>query len=49
MAGKWDNFNKIGERDGNDIVEGTFRARYNSTAARFFQAIVHAAALSELT
>ena len=35
LAGKWDNFEKIGERDGNDIVTGTFRARYNSTAALF--------------
>jgi hypothetical protein len=35
-AGKWDNFEKIGERDGNDIVTGTFRFRYNSTCGRFF-------------
>ena len=35
MAGKWDNFEKIGERDGNDIVSGTFRARYNATCTRF--------------
>jgi len=40
MVGKWDNFEKIGERDGNDIVTGNFRARYNATAAAFFTAIV---------
>mgnify|MGYP000854766745 FL=1 len=40
MAGKWDNFEAIGERDGNDIVTGNFRCRYNSTAALFFEAVV---------
>jgi len=39
MAGKWDNFSKIGERDGNDIVEGTFRARYNATCALFCEIV----------
>ena len=48
IAGKWDNFEKIGERDGNDIVTGTFRGRYNSTAALFFETEVHCATLSEL-
>lgn len=32
LAGKWESFDKIGEEDGNDIVTGTFRARYNSDA-----------------
>jgi hypothetical protein len=40
MVGKWDNFSQIGEQDGNDIVTGTFRARYNSTASAFFSATV---------
>jgi hypothetical protein len=40
MVGKWDNFEALGEQDGNDIVTGNFRARYNSTAAGFFTAIV---------
>jgi hypothetical protein len=40
MVGKWDNFEKIGERDGNDVVTGNFRARYNSTAAGFFTAVI---------
>jgi hypothetical protein len=39
-AGKWDNFQQLGERDGNDIVQGTFRVRYNSTAAAFFTTII---------
>lgn len=32
LAGRWDKFAKLGEQDGNDIVTGTFRARYNATA-----------------
>lgn len=35
LAGKWEKFDKLDEADGNDIVTGTFRARYNSTAALF--------------
>jgi hypothetical protein len=34
LAGKWDKFDALGDQDGNDIVKGTFRARYNSTAAQ---------------
>jgi hypothetical protein len=48
IAGKWDNFEKIGERDGNDIVTGVFRGRYNSTAALFFETEVHCSTLSAL-
>jgi hypothetical protein len=33
LPGKWESFDKIGEQDGNDIVVGTFRSRYNATAA----------------
>jgi len=40
LVGKWDNFEKIGERDGNDIVTGNFRARYNATASAFFTTII---------
>ena len=40
MVGKWESFDKLGEQDGNDIVRGTFRARYNSTAAAMFRAVV---------
>ncbi|TXH55820.1 MAG: hypothetical protein E6Q97_07965 [Desulfurellales bacterium] len=40
LAGKWEKFNPLGEKDGNDIVEATFRARYNSTAAKFGKIIV---------
>jgi|SRR3990172_8577584 len=39
LAGKWDKFSKIDEDDGNDIVTGTFRARYNATASKFAQII----------
>lgn len=48
LAGKWDSFSKIGEQDGNDIVTGTLRARYNSTAALFAEITV-ANDLSTLT
>ncbi len=48
MSGKWDNFEKLGEQDGNDIVTGTFRCRYNSKNVGFFQAIVENA-LASLT
>jgi hypothetical protein len=37
MAGRWDNFEKIGERDGNDIVTGNFRVRYVPDDALFFE------------
>ena len=35
LAGKWESFDKIGEQNGNDIVTGVFRARYNATASKF--------------
>lgn len=35
LAGKWEKFDKLDGIDGNDVVKGTFRARYNSTAALF--------------
>jgi hypothetical protein len=40
LAGKWEKFDKIGEQNGNDIVTGTFRARYNATAAKFAEIVV---------
>ena len=40
LAGKWDNFDKIGEQDGNDVISATFRARYNSVAAKLGTIIV---------
>lgn len=35
LAGKWEKFSVRENRDGNSVVTGTFRARYNSTAALF--------------
>ena len=32
MAGKWDTWDVIGENNGNDIVTGTFRAKYSADA-----------------
>jgi hypothetical protein len=40
LAGRWEKFSKIGEQDGNDIVTGTFRARYNATKADIGNIIV---------
>lgn len=40
LAGKWESFDVIGEQDGNDIVSGTFRAGYDSTAALFAEFVV---------
>lgn len=40
LAGKWEKFDKLGERDGNDIVAATFRARYNATAAHFAEFVI---------
>lgn len=40
LAGKWEKFEKLDERDGNDIVAGTFRARYNATAAKYAEFII---------
>ena len=40
LAGKWESFDVLGEQDGNDIVSGTFRARYNATVGQMFQAVV---------
>lgn len=40
LAGRWEKFSKIDEQDSGDVVTGTFRARYNSTATAFAQIIV---------
>lgn len=45
LAGKWEKFDPLGEQDGNDIVQGTFRARYDPTAAKFAQFLL----VNELT
>lgn len=40
LAGLWEKFDKIGDADGNDIISGTFRAAYDSTAALFAEFVV---------
>jgi len=37
MAGKWSDFEILGEQDGNDIVTGTFRPFYSSTDTLYFE------------
>jgi hypothetical protein len=45
LAGRWEKFDSLADTDGNDTIKGTFRSRYNSTAAKYFQIIV----VNELT
>jgi len=40
LAGLWEKFNRIDEADGNDIITGTFKAGYDSTAALFAEFLV---------
>lgn len=40
LAGKWESFDPIGERDGDDIVRGIFRARYSAAATLFASIVV---------
>ena len=40
VAGRWESFEKIGNQDGNDILTGVVRVKYNSTAAFFAQIIM---------
>lgn len=40
VAGKWEKFAKIGERNGNDILEGEFYGAYDETASDFGKIIL---------
>lgn len=40
LAGKWDKFDPMGEDDGDDIITGAFRCRYNAASASFFQMLL---------
>ena len=40
LTGKWEKFTPLDEQDGDDIVTGTFRARYNATSASFAQFVL---------
>jgi len=35
MAGLWEKIDKLGENNGNDVLEGDFRVAYDPTAAKF--------------
>lgn len=35
LAGKWQDFDVLGDQDGNDILTGTFKAEYDSDASLF--------------
>ena len=35
LAGQWEKIDKLGEKDGNDILEGDFRVAYDNTAAKY--------------
>lgn len=45
LAGKWEKFDIIGEQNGNDIVKGTLRGRYNAANAKLGNIII----VNELT
>jgi hypothetical protein len=40
LAGKWESFQKLGDQDGNDVIEAEFVARYDATAAKFGKILV---------
>lgn len=40
LAGRWENFEPVGEADGNDILTGTFRVRYSSADSLKGQIVV---------
>lgn len=40
LAGRWESFAALEDQDGNDVVTGTFRARYNATAAKYAEIVV---------
>lgn len=40
VAGKWESFDVLGSRDGNDIVTGHFKVRYNENASHFAQIVI---------
>lgn len=39
LAGKWQTFDTLGEVEGGDVIQATFLARYNATAALYAQFI----------
>ena len=40
LCGKWTQFDKIGEQNGNDIITATFSGRYDTTAAQAGQILI---------
>ena len=36
----WEKFEKLGENNGNDVLEGDFRVAYDPTAAKYAEIIV---------
>ena len=40
LNGKWEKFAKIGDRNGNDILEGEFVGKYDVTSADFGKIVV---------
>lgn len=40
LAGRWESFAALEDQDGNDVVTGTFRARYNATASKYAEIVV---------
>ena len=40
LCGKWEKFSALDAIDGNDVIKGTFRARYNATQGAFAEFII---------
>jgi hypothetical protein len=40
VCGKWETFKKLGNRNGNSVLEGTFRGVYDETAADFGKIVI---------
>lgn len=40
LPGRWETFEQLDEQDGNDVVTGKFRCRYDPTSAKYFSAVL---------
>lgn len=48
LVGKWESWDVLDEQDGNNIVKGTFRARYDSNVATYYARIINANQLATM-
>lgn len=48
LVGKWESWDVLDEQDGNNVVKGTFRARYDSNVAAYYARIINANQLATM-